>query len=203
MTHTLLIQFAKWPRLGQVKTRLAKRLGEQAAYDAHIELTQTVMRNLTSSGVGSVELWFDQSRADNADSLVLKRRCQEMSIPVLFQKGENLGERMFHGLSRGLENFGSVIIVGSDCPTVNKAYLEKAAKALQTNDLVLGPAEDGGYVLIGARKVQPSLLDGIKWGEGDVLQSTINNAKRLGLSCQLLETTWDVDEYEDYLRWKK
>ncbi|UZE97546.1 TIGR04282 family arsenosugar biosynthesis glycosyltransferase [Alkalimarinus alittae] len=203
MTRTLLIQFAKWPQLGKVKTRLAKKMGDQAAYSAHIELTQTVLKNLTSSNVGSVALWFDQLLTENPEAKLLTENCQKLSVPIACQKGDDLGARMFHALSSGLKTYQKVIIVGSDCPTVDKAYLEQAVKVLDDSDLVLGPAEDGGYVLLGARKVAPMLLDNIAWGQGAVLRSTVERADGCRLTYQLLDTTWDVDEYEDYLRWKR
>lgn len=203
MTDTLLIQFAKWPQLGKVKTRLAKKMGEQAAYDAHVELTQSVLTNLTSSNVGSVELCFDQLLAENAEAKALIEHCHQRLVPITSQKGSDLGARMYHALSCGLKRYSKVIIVGSDCPTVDKAYLDQATQTLNSKDLVLGPAEDGGYVLIGARKTKPGLLDDIAWGEGTVLNSTIERAVNCGLTYQLLSVTWDVDEYDDYLRWKK
>lgn len=203
MTNTLLIQFAKWPQLSKVKTRLAKTIGDQAAYNAHIELTQTVLKNLTSSKAGAVELWFDQLLIENPETKLLAETCHKRSVPIAWQQGEDLGARMYHALASGLNTYKKVIIVGSDCPTVDKAYLEQAIKELDESDLVLGPAEDGGYVLLGARKLAPRLLDNIAWGQGSVLRSTIERADKLGLTYGLLETTWDVDEYEDYLRWKR
>lgn len=201
MTDTLLIQFAKWPQLGKVKTRLAKKMGDQAAYDVHIALTHAVLKNLTSSNIGSVELWFDQLLTESSEVQSLTDSCHKLSVPIVCQMGCDLGARMHHALSCGLKKYKNVIIVGSDCPTVGTVYLEQAVKLLDNNDLVLGPAEDGGYVLLGARKIEPTLLDGIAWGQSSVLQSTLAGAEHCGLTYGLLETTWDVDEYEDYLRW--
>jgi len=201
MESTLIIQFAKWPQLGKVKTRLAKTLGDQVAFDAHIELTLNVLNNLTSAKQGTVELWFDQLLA-NSEGQGLVDACKSQSVTVSTQYGNDLGERMYHALFSGLKSFDKVIIVGSDCPTVDKSYLVDAINALDSSSLVMGPAEDGGYVLLGASKVKPTLLDNIAWGCGEVLQSTVSNAEGLDLSCVLLDTTWDVDEYDDYLRWK-
>ncbi len=198
----LIIQFAKWPTLGKVKTRLAKVVGDQSAFDIHIQLTLTVLNNLTSANVGSVELWFDQL-LDNTEGQCLVDACKNKSVSIFTQQGNDLGERMHQALAQGLESVDKVIIVGSDCPTVDKDYLMKAVNALNSNDLVLGPAEDGGYVLIGARKVLPMMLDGVVWGGGGVLKSTLSNSERLGLSCALLDTTFDVDEHDDYVRWQK
>jgi len=201
MESTLIIQFAKWPQLGKVKTRLAKTLGDQAAFDAHIELTLSVLNNLTTAKQGTVELWFDQLLA-NSEGQGLVDACKSQFVSVSTQHGNDLGERMYHALLSGLKSFDKVIIVGSDCPTVDKSYLVDAINALDSSSLAIGPAEDGGYVLLGASKVKPTLLDNIAWGCGEVLQSTVSNAEGLDLSCVLLDTTWDVDEYDDYLRWK-
>lgn len=202
MTDTLIIQFAKWPQRGKVKTRLAKTVGDQAALDAHIELTQAVLKNLTSSHIGSVELWFDQLPTDPLETNSLAKTAHACSVPIAYQSGVDLGARMYHALSCGLKTYKKVIIVGSDCPTVDTAYLTDAVNTLDKTDLVLGPAEDGGYVLLGARTLAPTLLDNIAWGLGSVLQSTIERADKLGLSYGLLDITWDVDEYDDYVRWK-
>jgi len=202
LKNNLIIQFAKWPQLGKVKTRLAKTLGDNAALATHIELTMNVLDNLTSANLATVELWFDQL-LENNEGQGLVDVCRTKSLAVSTQYGNDLGERMYHALSSGLESFDKVIIVGSDCPTVDKAYLVGAINALDSNDLVLGPAEDGGYVLLGASKVKPAMLDNIAWGCGEVLRSTVSNAENLSLSCALLDTTWDVDEYEDYLRWSE
>ena len=201
MQNTLIIQFSKWPQLGKVKTRLAKTLGDQAAFDTHIELTLNVLSNLTSAQQGEVELCFD-SLLDDIAGMGLLDVCKNKSVSVSIQCGNDLGERMFHALSTGLKTFDKVIIVGSDCPTVDKTYLSNAINALDSHNLVMGPAEDGGYVLLGANKLKPALLDNIEWGCGKVLRSTVSNAEDLGLSYALLDTTWDVDEYDDYLRWK-
>lgn len=201
MNNALIIQFAKWPQLGNVKTRLAKTLGDQAAFDTHIELTLSVLNNLTSAQLAKVELCFDQ-QLETREGMNLLDVCNNKSVSVSTQYGDDLGERMFNALLTGLETFEKVIIVGSDCPTVDKAYLISAINALDSNNLVFGPAEDGGYVLIGANKLKATLLDSIEWGSGSALRSTVSNAEGLSLSYALLDTTWDVDEYDDYLRWQ-
>jgi rSAM/selenodomain-associated transferase 1 len=202
LKRNLIIQFAKYPQLGKVKTRLAKTLGDNAALNTHIELTLNVLNNLTSANLGTVELCFDQLLA-NREGQGLVEVCRNKSVSVSTQHGNDLGERMYHALFSRLKSFDKVIIVGSDCPTVDKAYLINAIDALNSNDLVMGPAEDGGYVLLGASKVKSTMLDNIEWGCGEVLRSTVSNAEQLGLSYALLDTTWDVDDYEDYMRWKE
>ncbi len=200
MDKLLIIQFAKWPRLGKVKTRLAQTIGNQAAFDVHVELTMNVLANLTSANLGTVELWFDQI-LNGEEGRQLMALCDKTQVTVSTQCGVDLGERMYQALSKGLRNHDKVIIVGSDCPTVDEIYLMSAVSALDSSDLVLGPAEDGGYVLIGARKIHSELFAGIEWGTSSVLEATSENAKKNRLSVKHLALTWDVDEYEDYLRW--
>jgi hypothetical protein len=108
---------------------------------------------------------------------------------------------MFLALEQGLKTAKSVVLVGSDCPVLDRAYLLQAFEALERADLVLGPAEDGGYVLIGARGLARSLFDGVRWGSGEVLSQTLANAEQAGMRTALLEELYDVDEPDDLQRW--
>lgn len=216
VTSTLVIQFAKWPIPGSVKTRLAKHLGDARAFQVHCELTAQVLCNLTRFKQADYQLWWDQPpHALSPDSPSgLQQLCQIVrevpmgGIPDMqqVQQGENLGARMLHALTKGLQRYQKVMIVGSDCPTVDVSYLAQAETKLNSHDMVLIPAEDGGYVLLGVRRSALTTLPGvlladIPWGTDVVLETTLNAAKRQSLAVGLLETTWDVDENDDYLAW--
>ena len=97
---------------------------------------------------------------------------------------------------------GVQVLIGGDSPLMTTHYLEAAFVALQSYDLVLGPTEDGGYVLIGMHEPIPALFKGVKWGTSEVLTATIEVADQLGLRVKCLQSVWDVDTESDYARWR-
>lgn len=203
MKEELIIQFAKWPVQGKVKTRLAKSLGESRALNVHILLMNEVLDNLIAYDPENLELWFDDMPGAQVNMTSTLEKIETLNIPCKIQCGINLGDKMAHALSTSLKQFRKVIIVGSDCPDVSKRTLAKAMEALEINDLVLGPAEDGGYVLIGAKRFDAAVFDDVAWGTDSVLAETIANIELNNYSCSLLEESWDVDELADYERWLK
>jgi len=124
-----------------------------------------------------------------------------MSGPYL-QRGGDLGERMYHALAQGLSRGSAVVLVGSDCPGLCEQYLAEAFSALEDADVVLGPAQDGGFVLIGCRQVRDGMLNGISWGRGEVLKQTLRQLATRGLSVALLTELYDVDTPADLQRWR-
>ena len=108
---------------------------------------------------------------------------------------------MHHAISRALKNYKHVVLVGCDCPSLTSSDLENAVSALmQNHDVVLAPAEDGGYVLIGLNKPQPELFENIPWGTPEVLQLTRSKIHEKKLKCLELSEQWDVDIPEDLQR---
>ncbi|MCG8613929.1 MAG: TIGR04282 family arsenosugar biosynthesis glycosyltransferase, partial [Pseudomonadales bacterium] len=182
----LLIQFAKWPVPGKVKTRLAKSVGYERACEIHLALTRQVLHNLRRTTDVQVELWFDSIPEASSDEFKFGKslwtELEEAGIPIRFQQGDDLGARMYHALSDGLERQSAkkreqkVVIVGSDCPTVDDLYLQLARDRLDQCDLVLGPSDDGGYVLIGVSRINNALLCDTPWGTETVLQTTVQRA---------------------------
>jgi rSAM/selenodomain-associated transferase 1 len=116
------------------------------------------------------------------------------------QQGEDLGERMFHAASRALVQAESVLLLGTDCPGVTRDYLVRAFQALHRAEVVIGPAEDGGYVLLGLRRVDRKLFRGLAWGTSSVLEQTLERVMALGWRHALLEPLWDVDRPRDVER---
>jgi hypothetical protein len=199
-TGTLLIQFAKWPEPGRVKTRLAAKLGDEGALDAHIRLTRTVMHSLSVTG-HEVAFWWDQpQRPANAKIDGLEDDLISLGFMIGNQFGDDLGERMHNALAVGLQSHQQTIIVGSDCPSVDPPYIKQAIEALNQVDVVLGPSDDGGFVLIGARRVADRMLADVSWGTSEALEQTAARLTTAGLTLQLLEPRWDVDEPEDWQR---
>lgn len=198
-----VIQFAKWPVLGNVKTRLAADLGDEKAREVHLQLAEQVFKNLSLFSEADIQIHVDKINDchDELDNGVFDAWSRNALLTL--QKGAGLGERMASAIVSTLTSYEKVVIVGSDCPGVDADYLESAFTALERADMVLGPAEDGGYVLIGFSKFSASVFNEVEWGGSDVLYQTLANAKRLQISTELLSEQWDVDELKDYYRWRK
>ena len=131
------------------------------------------------------------------------RRMTPFDAVFLAQRGATLGERMRNGASDLVaRGFGRVVLVGADLPTLPAAYVEDALERLTRSreSLVLGPAEDGGYYLIGLTQVHDELFDGIPWGTADVLRRTQEAAAALRLPVELLPLWYDVDLSSDLKR---
>ncbi|MDK9558954.1 TIGR04282 family arsenosugar biosynthesis glycosyltransferase [Marinobacter sp. M216] len=199
----VLMQFAKWPEQGRVKTRLMPALGAAGALRAHVTLTLAVLDNLCATGY-PVQFWWDREleRApDEADIIVRNLECAGLEQKV--QQGETLGDRMQAALRESLQHYSRAVVIGSDCPSVDPQYVRHAIDRLAEFDVVLGPSDDGGYVLIGASRVVPGMLDDIEWGTENVLIQTLARMEKSGLRVSLLEPRWDVDEPEDWARFQR
>ena len=197
-SNVVLIQFAKRPIPGLVKTRLIPALGVVEAARVHEELLRLTLGILQDSKLGSVQLWWDESWDDQA---YMGRFGGRQLLSTSVQQGQDLGERMFQALQSQLVDAEKVVLVGSDCPVLSSQYLHAAIKTLDVYDMVLGPADDGGFVLIGASKLTEGCLTGIEWGVATALSQTREKAQSSGLSLGLLDMLWDVDVPADYQRW--
>ena len=184
--------FARAPELGRVKTRLAEAVGEAAALEAHVELVEGALRALTE-GAFDCELWFDGARNDR-----VKRWQSDYSLPAFRQSEADLGGRMLAALKAGVK-----VVVGTDTPALDAAYVEEALSRLAQADAVLGPVEDGGYCLVGMNAPHPELFRSIAWGTDTVVEQTLGRAAATGLDVVLLDTLWDVDDHIDYVRWRE
>jgi rSAM/selenodomain-associated transferase 1 len=196
----MLIQFAKWPEVGRVKTRLIPALGEEGAMNAHMRLTNAVLTHLAGTGL-AMQFWWDRPMARVPESAApLVAALGRQNIVAKTQQGEDLGARMLNAIKGNLQHYPKVIIVGSDCPSVDADYVFKACEALEASDVVIGPADDGGYVLFGARRVTAGMLRDVDWGGPQVLEQTCKRLQTEGLSASLLDPRWDVDEIGDWQR---
>ena len=192
MLEQKLIIFLKSPRPGAVKTRLAKTLGTDAACAAYCTLVETLLREIAT--VENVELCF---APDDAKQEILSwLRGGWRATP---QGPGDLGERLDRTFRNAFADGAKrVIVIGSDCPDITTVDLEEGWSTLQSNDVVLGPAVDGGYWLIGLRAPQPSLFAGMPWSTSALLQATLDRCAAAGLRVQLLRTLSDVDTEEDW-----
>ncbi len=188
---TLLV-FAKAPELGKVKTRLQPDLPASFSLELHCELVNYVLSQWTDSQLCSINLWL----AGNQEKF-LECLPQWQSLTRYSQQGADLGERMHYAVKQTLSKTESAILVGTDCPFIDDDYLSKACIALKKYDVVIGPATDGGYVLLGLKQAHSSLFEGIQWGEASVFEATLSQIKYLGLSYSVLPELSDIDRPED------
>ena len=188
--NRLIIVFVKNPRLGSVKTRLAKTVGSRRALEVYDHLLA-----LTAAAAGDVKasrkVWYSDaaSQNDHFDDNLFEKDVQQ---------GEDLGERMLHAVTSGFNaGYEKVVVIGSDCPDVNGELLEKAFTSLNEKDVVIGPSQDGGYYLIGFAAFHPDVFRNIAWSTPDVYSSTLNILMKKGLSVAVLEVLNDIDTEED------
>lgn len=188
-----ILQFARTPRAGRVKTRLMPALGGQGALQLHQQLVSYVWKSLHETGVSQQQLWVDA-----ADTKGFFATLQPGVENPYLQQGGDLGERMAHAAGHALSQYEMVVVVGSDCPQLDENYLTEAFESLtQGAEVVLGPASDGGYVLIGMRRLHARVFTDINWGSGEVLAQTRQRLAGIGCRWHELPERWDVDRPED------
>jgi rSAM/selenodomain-associated transferase 1 len=193
----LVIVFARAPVPGRAKTRLAARIGAWRAARLQARLTVAALRTALAARCGPVELHCAPSRCH-----AFFRSCaRKFDVSLEEQRGMDLGARMYRALARGLRRHRGVILIGSDCPELRAADLRRAGRLLRGgHDVVLAPAEDGGYALIACRRVAPALFERIVWGGPRVFRTTVERLERARLRWRALRTVWDVDRPEDLAR---
>ena len=196
VARTRLCVFARAPVLGGVKRRLAADIGDAAALAAHIQLTEDTLKRLAVVEGLETELWL----AGEADAHV-RRWLGAWQLCLRRQQGSDLGQRMANALVRCHGDGFHGLVVGGDCPPVDAAYVRQAAEALGQADVVLGPALDGGYGLVGTRQPLPQIFLDIPWGTNAVLQATLERIEQAALSVRLLDPIWDVDTVSDWNRY--
>ncbi|MEP0840543.1 TIGR04282 family arsenosugar biosynthesis glycosyltransferase [Trichocoleus sp. AS-A1] len=195
MNRECLIVFTRYPEPGKAKTRLIPALGEEGASNLHRQMTEHTLsqvRELQSARATRVEVYFT-----GGDQQLME---DWLGADIIYQpqgKGD-LGQRMKSAFqtafAAGMEG---VAIVGTDCPGLDAKIMAQAFEQLNGHDLVLGPAMDGGYYLIGLRRVIPELFAGINWGTSEVREKTLAIAISLGLAVAYLPPLFDVDRPED------
>lgn len=186
--------FVKAPVAGQVKTRLAAEIGAQAAADLYRVLGRSVVSACIGAPYETV-VWFTPTEAR---TLVRDWLGDFAVADYRAQPAGTLGSRLIaacrHHFHAGAHR---VILIGSDCPGIDAPLLSRAFDSLEQNDLVLGPAQDGGYYLIGLQRPEPRLFRGVRWSTDSVLAQTLLRAGRLGLRSAILPTLRDVDTTDD------
>ena len=195
-SDAVILVFAKAPVPGEVKTRLIPACGADTAARLHAALTERVLKTAVASGADVV-----LCGAPDARHQFFEDCARDFGVGVTGQlRDAGLGERMLHAFNDALESWQRVIIVGADCPALTAQHLTEAIGHLAAHDVVLAPADDGGYVLIGAKRVHAAMFDAITWGTSAVLAQQRSQLRANGLSWHEMETLWDVDRPDDLPR---
>ncbi|MEO8038839.1 MAG: TIGR04282 family arsenosugar biosynthesis glycosyltransferase [Betaproteobacteria bacterium] len=192
-----VLLFAKAPEPGQVKTRLAPELGNGAAAVLAARLTLRALETAYEADVGPVELWCAPDTTHPFFDVCRRRH----GVPLRAQSGTDIGVRMAHALRAALADHRAALLIGTDVPAMTAPDLRAAATALASDhDAVFGPAEDGGYWLVGLKAVDDALFVDLPWGTAQVLAATRERCAALGLRVAEVATRWDVDRPEDLTR---
>lgn len=188
MNKNLLLIFTRNPELGKAKTRLAKSIGDEKALEIYkflLDKTKEITQDLT---------------CDKAVYYSVKVRENDIWDGKIYQKhqqfGNDLGERMHNAFKNSFENeYEKVLIIGSDLYDLTPEIINSAFTELDNNDVVLGPAEDGGYYLLGMKKLYPKIFQNKDWGTSSVRTETLNDLQKQ--TVHLLPMLNDVDVLED------
>lgn len=192
-----VVVFARAPRPGMVKTRLAELLGAEGAAGLHVRLVKRTLETARAAGFRRVEL----HGAPDCDDPFFRFCAGHYGVTLASQAPGDLGARMLSAFESALAAHARVLLVGSDCPALTARHLRQAERALRDDaDAVLGPCEDGGYALIGLKRADARLFEGIAWGSDSVAADTRARLAELGWRWHELETLWDIDRPEDYAR---
>jgi uncharacterized protein len=202
--HARILIFAKAPVPGLAKTRLIPALGATGAAEVQAELLRRTLAEASGAALAPVTCWC----APDPSHPLFGQLAEAFSIELRGQSGADLGERMHQALAETLAETlatsPAAILLGCDIPTLQARHLRAALEALEQGlDAVLGPAEDGGYWLIGLRRPAAALFEGIPWGSDQVLTITRQRLRGLGWRWQELETLWDLDRPADLERWRR
>lgn len=189
MNKNLLIVFVKNIILGKVKTRLAKTIGDVGAFHIYHEL---------------VAITEEESKKVNAYRHIY---FSDVVIPSKWgndhkfvQEGEDLGIRMKNAFAEGFnQGYENIILIGSDLPNISQEVIELGFQKLKDRDLVFGPADDGGYYLVGMSKMTPSIFENKPWSQSTLFDVTLQELTEQKKSIALLETLNDIDTFEDLI----
>jgi len=192
MNHLAVL--ARWPEPGKVKTRLSPALSPAAACDLHRAMLADALAVAAAAPADQRTLWWADAPPDRSAF------APPAGFEVRDQGAGDLGERLGRVFDALLAAPGDhAVVIGTDCPDLGARHITAAFEALTHNDLVMGPASDGGYYLIGLSRAAPKLFRGLAWGTGRVLDQTLMRSS--GLSVARLERLEDLDTVEDLKRW--
>ena len=188
MEKNLLIIFVKNAKLGKVKTRLAKTIGDEKAlkiYNQLIGITQKATEQLTVDK----RVYFSEEKTGQ----------KWMKTSKYVQKGVGLGEKMQKAFKKAFKDgFEKIILIGSDLPEISAEIIQEGFDSLDKNEVVFGPAEDGGYYLVGMKKSHTFIFENNPWSNPKLLETTLKELGKQDVCFSLLKTLNDIDTFEDF-----
>lgn len=188
MNKSLILIFTRNPELGKVKTRLAASIGDQNALEIYVQLLEHTKKVALETPYDKQVLY---SEAINTNDM-----WEAASFQKKLQVGEDLGDRMYNAFQGGFNaGYEKIVIIGSDLIALESSDISTAISKLDDNDIVIGPAEDGGYYLLGMKKVPENIFTNKEWGTDTVLADTLLDITNL--KYHLLKEKNDIDTYED------
>jgi hypothetical protein len=192
-----ILVFARAPYPGRVKRRLIPVYGKRGAARLYRLMLRDTLGAVT--GLAPLELWCEP----NTNNAFLRDCARQAGAKLRVQRGRDLGQRMYHAFEDVLRTAPWALVVGSDCVSLSRPDLEFACAALdQGRDAVLGPAEDGGYVLLGLRRPERALFQFMPWGTCQILARTRRQLARLDYDWTELPLRWDADRPREIRRWR-
>ncbi|HYF04173.1 MAG TPA: TIGR04282 family arsenosugar biosynthesis glycosyltransferase [Patescibacteria group bacterium] len=200
--NNYLIIFAKYPREGSVKTRLAKTLGLKKATEIYRLCAEHTFRVAEKNGESTIYLYYpDEQNSEDVRCWTNDRFYYKV------QHNGELGKRMSEAFREVFttkplkKDAKNVVIIGTDAPDISDEILHEAFKSLAEHDIVIGPAHDGGYYLLGMKKLHEELFKNIAWSTESVFERTVKIAQQSKLSVAVLKTLRDIDTEEDLRSW--
>ena len=189
MSKDLVIVFVKNIKLGKVKTRLAKTIGNQGAFEVYSELVN-VTEKATEDLIADKHIYYSET--------VMNTKWENDFKTT--QEGVDLGERMKNAFKKGFDaGYDRIVLIGSDLPDITLYHINKGLNALKQNEVVFGPAEDGGYYLVGLSKMHNFVFDNKPWSQTNLLEETLLELKKKSITFCTLDTLNDIDTYEDLI----
>lgn len=189
-----ILIFAKAPVAGQVKTRLVPELGKHGALQVYYQLLERAVTTVVSANLCPVQLWC----APDTSHAFFQQLETDFLVTLHQQSEGDLGQRMYMASQAALKTADRCILIGTDCPLMDKNYLQQMLNSVSVaTPLVMGPAEDGGYVALALSKIHQSLFTGINWGSDEVARVTEERVRALGWNYQKLVTLPDLDTFSD------
>ena len=196
MAGDLLLVFLKAPRPGQVKTRLAAEIGDEAAARVYRGLAERVLAQTAPEAPDTYRRLVFFTPADAHAEIAAWLPGETL----VAQEGADLGQRMDGAFAEAFARGATrAALVGTDVPRLTRAHVREALAALGQQAVVIGPAADGGYYLVALRERRPELFRGVDWGTAGVCSATVERASSLGLAVHFLEPLRDVDTAADLL----
>ncbi len=195
--NSRILIFAKAPIPGLAKTRLIPALGAEGAAQLYANMLQTKVQEIGASSLCPLQCWC----TPDCTHEIFQQFATQSNLSLHLQRGDDLGQRMAFAAEQALQEAEYVVLIGGDAPSLTVAHLQQAISWLESGaDAVLGPAEDGGYVLLALHYMQPELFTAMPWGADQVLSITRQRLKQFERHWRELPMLWDVDRPEDLAR---